>query len=236
MKRLNHKGWRLLYDSNVDERQASLLFEAVQSSDYQKIDSLKENHRSHVKRIKISSYDLVLKVPTEKNKRPWIRFVSLFRQGEAFKNVMAMNTLLKSGILTTRPLLAAEYRNKGMVTDSWLLYEYLDAKSCLDRPETFPDVVNTLARVHSNNLLHGDSQIRNFLSSNSNIYVIDANPQRPLFAPFSKAFEWAYLCRSQPKIEAYYGVHGQGMWYRLAKWYDTTERKWKRWKRRKFNY
>lgn len=225
MKILNKGKWRIL--GSEEEGQAKLLhlFETILHSKYQLKRELKSNQRSWVAHIKINGQpDMVLKIPIEKNNRLWIRFLTWFRLGEAFKNFRGMKILKENNIPTTTPILAAEKRWMGMVTKSWLLYEYLDGKPCLKREGTFSAVVKTLTMLHNKDLLHGDPQIRNFMTYKNEIYVIDSNPQKATFT-FNKAFEYAYLKRSCPEIEPYFGPVKYSAWYKLAIWYDQFDRK-----------
>lgn len=219
--------WRLLCETSTTN-----LFDKVQNNDFEIIDTLKDDYRSQVYRIRLSELDLVLKIPNEKNTRKWIRFLTWFRMGEAFKNVAGMNKLTQLGIDTIQPLIAAERRSFGMVVDSWLVYEYLDGNSCLNKEEHYPKVVEKLKAMHQKNILHGDAQIRNFMYANDTVYVIDSNPKSAGIFGFSKAYEFAYLRKSAPGIEAHFGNINESKMYRFAFSYDIYDRKLARWRKR----
>jgi len=233
MRIIHYKDWRLLISDNLSDDEARSLFDTISDKTYNVKETLKQNQRSNVFRIIHEGQSLVLKVPVEKNKGKWIRFLTWFRQGEAFKNLMGMEKLWSKGIKTTQHVLAAEKRKNGMVVDSWLTYEYLDGESCLEQPQLFPQVVSTLTSMHNNNLLHGDPQVRNFIAADSDIYIIDSNPKSASNS-FSRAYEWAYLRRSSPDIENHFGEIQNWWLYKFARWYDITERKLKRFKRKLF--
>jgi len=234
MRTLPYRGWKLLISDAISDKQAKNFFDAVEAKEYKKKDKLKRHHRSKVTRIKYQGLDLVLKVPLEKNNRKWIRLLTLVRQGESFKNLVGMKKLLSNNIQTTIPYMAAEKRSNGMVVNSWLSYEYIKGKSCLNKPEYYPDVVATLKKMHNHKLLHGDPQIRNFLATESGVSVIDSNPSRAEW-PFDRAFEWAYLLRSCPEIEKHFEKINDWWLFKLARWYDLSERKFKRFKRTLIN-
>lgn len=208
------------------------LFEAVARENYTLKNPLKQHHRSLVYHIEVNGKDYVLKIPLEKNKRWWIRFTTLFRDGEAFKSIKGMLKYEELGLHTTKPVLAAEKRESGMVTDSWLLYEYLDGEPCLDHEEYYPLVIDELKLIHQRGYLHGDPQIRNFLYKEGKIFVIDSNPKRIGLTGFSRAYEFAYLRKSAPGIEKYFGEINNWWLYRLAFWYDIYERKFVRTRRK----
>lgn len=224
MKKVKHKTWQLLLPPKTDEYEGKELFNKVNIGDYQVTEVLKDTFRSQVKRIVIDGKDLVLKIPNEKNTRNWIRFLTWFRVGEAFKNIKGMQLLREKDILTTEPILAAEKRNAGMVVDSWLLYEYLEGNACVDIPASHAGVVKVLAKIHRENLLHGDPQIRNFIKKGEKIYTIDSNPKTPGFTGFDKGYEWAYLRKSYPGIEKFFGQILNTFWYKFAYKFDLYDR------------
>lgn len=224
MRILQHNEWRLLMHDNLSHERANTLYNKITAKDYNVRQELKDNHRSSVLRIELEGLDLVLKVPKEKNNRLWIRLLTWIRQGEAFKNLLGMKKLWDNGIKTTKPILAAEKRKNGMIVDSWLVYEYLSGQNCLDQTAHFPQVVSTLKKMHKSNLLHGDSQIRNFIYHKKEIYVIDSNP-KSAWSAFERAYEWAYLRKSAPGIEQFFGEINNWWLYKLAYWYDIYDRK-----------
>lgn len=227
---------RHVYDSNqwriLSSSESVSLFEIITQKKYALINPLKQHHRSLVYHIEANGKAYVLKIPLEKNKRWWIRFTTLFRDGEAFKNIKGMLKYEELGLHTTKPVMAAEKRVSGMVTDSWLLYEYLDGKPCLDHEEYYPLVIDELKLIHKQGYLHGDPQIRNFLFKEGKIYVIDSNPKPVGLTGFSRAYEFAYLRKSAPGIEKYFGKINDWWLYRLAFKYDIYERKFVRTRRR----
>ena len=214
----------ILADKTLDEDFVLDVVEKIECGDYELLEVLKDDTRSKVLRIRFNRSIFVLKFPVEKNQRPWIRLLTLVRQGEAFKNLLGMQLLISKGIKTTVPYLACEYRKSGMVYDSWLLYYYLEGKVCLDRPETYKTVAQLLKEMHKKNILHGDPQIRNFVTSSDELHVIDANPKysRSLYA---KAYEFAYLRKSQPEIEAFFGSMATSLFYKAAVRLDRLDRK-----------
>ncbi|TRX53717.1 hypothetical protein FNH22_20395 [Fulvivirga sp. M361] len=213
----NHK--KILAGPAVTEQVARDLVKRIEGKDFTVTEILKDTSRSTVYRIAVGKMDLIYKIPHEKNSRHWIRFLTLFRSGEAFKNIQGMVLLEKEGFQSIKPILACEYRKKGMVMDSWLLYEYLPGSSCLGHEETYPDVVKLLSDLHQSNLLHGDPQIRNFLVKGDQLYIIDASPKRS-GSKFKKRYEFAYLRKSAPDIEKYFGDYINSFYYRIAIKYD----------------
>ncbi|QSE97817.1 lipopolysaccharide core heptose(II) kinase RfaY [Fulvivirga lutea] len=225
LNRLKYKNWTLISAPDVGVEDAKELFHTVQDSKFETCEVLKDNQRSEVKRIKVSDNDFVLKIPKEKNSRFWIRFLTLFRKGEAQKNLKSMMILKNIGVKTTNPILAAEKRSFGMVVDSWLLYQFVDGRSCLNQPETYKKVIDTLESIHQYGFIHGDPQIRNFIQKDSDIYVIDANPQKAGMTGFDFGYEWAYLRKSDKGIQPILDDLIDSKWYKFAIWYDKVDRK-----------
>jgi hypothetical protein len=220
MINIQYQNWDLLLSSHIEPLKAKALYDMVTNNEYKVVNVLKDNDRSIVKRIEIDGLDLVLKIPLDKNRRPWIRFLTWFRLGEAFRNLTGMQLLDDLDILSTKPILAAQYKTFGMVTNAWLLYQYIDGKRCFEQPDSYQGVVQTLQKMHSKNILHGDPQMRNFIKSGHDIYVIDSNPSKVTFIGFDFAYEWAYLRKSDPYIEPYIKMHMATRWYKFAAWYD----------------
>ncbi len=228
---IKDKKRRILIASDLDRHQALKVVEKVEKGTFDIISTLKDHHRSMVHRVNLDGQDLVYKIPSEKNTRRWIRFLTLFRKGEAFKNILGMQLLLQKGFRTTIPILACEYRKWGMVVDSWLLYAFLDGEQCLEKEETYPGVVQLLYRLHNSGLLHGDPQIRNFILKNNDLYIIDANPKTSR-SSFERAYEFAYLRKSAPGIEEHFGDMRHRLWYKYAIQHDRFDRKLARFRRR----
>ncbi|MEQ8924190.1 MAG: lipopolysaccharide core heptose(II) kinase RfaY [Fulvivirga sp.] len=225
LSKIEHKNWIVYYSPELSGEEAKELFERISNQQFEIVTVLKDNQRSIVKRINVNSRDLVLKVPKEKNSRFWIRFLTLFRSGEARKNLESMVVLENIGVKTTAPVLAAEVRQAGMVVNSWLLYEYLEGHSCLNQPRNYEKVINTLNTIHQHGFIHGDPQIRNFIQKGSDVYVIDANPKKASATGFDYGYEWAYLRKSDAGIQPLLDEKIRTKWYKFAIWYDKVDRK-----------
>ena len=222
-KILKYRDWNLLDTNYFPDATVKELFDTLLSGEYEGGEYLKKHHRSIVRRFTFKGKELVVKIPLEKNQRLWIRFTTLFRSGEAFRNVKGMDMLSRRNIPSTVPVMAAESRRFGMVTDSWVVYEYLEGTRCFGKEEYFPEVVDCLRNMHSKNLLHGDSQLQNFLYDGNKVCVIDASPKFSR-STFSQSYEFAYLRKSWPAIESYFGPLAQSFPYRLAKKYLFFQR------------
>lgn len=231
-KTFKYRQWRLLPATNTTPDDAREVFDVIMSGEYQTVRTLKDHHRSQVITIDYKGKEWVVKTPLEKNKRPWIRFTTLFRQGEAFRNLIGMELLALRNIPSTRPVMAAECRRFGMVTDAWVIYEFLDGIPCAGKLMLYPEVVKSLADIHARGLLHGDSQIQNFLYHKDTIYIIDANPKKIGIIGFKPAYEYAYLLKSAPGIDQFFGPILHSARYQFMKEYLHFNRRLARFRRR----
>jgi heptose II phosphotransferase len=231
-KGFTYKGWNVLAATGKSSDEVKNIFDFIRDGEYSAGQVLKDHHRSSVHRFSYKGKELVVKIPLEKNRRPWIRFTTLFRQGEAFRNLKGMELLASQNIPSTIPVMAAECRRFGMVTDSFIIYHFLEGSPCTGRKEYYPKVVDVLKTMHQKNILHGDSQIQNFLCSNQQIFVIDSNPSSAGLTHFDKAYEFAYLLKSAPGIDQYFGDILQSSWYKFASGYLRFDRRLAKFRRR----
>ena len=230
MQVFHHKGWELL--SFIEKSKGLELFQLIDEKRYRVNSILKSDQRSEVVTIKFYNETLVLKIPKQKNLNRWIRFTTLYRQGESFRCFCSLKNLMQLSLPTAKPILAAERRISGMVTNSWFIYRYIPGENCLDKKDFYPGVIQALKQLHEKNLLHGDPQIRNFiLSEDLVVHMIDAKLKSPSFSFFSYKHEWAYLAKSAPGIEEFYCNINTPI-YQLAKAVDRMFRRFVRMKRK----
>jgi len=219
-----YKGWNILY--NGDSVLLELFDQVVdRKNDLRHFHEIKNNRRSLVYRLEFNGLSAILKNPREKNRKKWIRFTTLYRQGEAFRALLNLASLSKSGIASNKPLLAAEKRRFGMVVDSWILYTYENGRAC--RETDYPAVVETLEEMHTKSRLHGDPQIDNFLIQGNRVITIDSNPKTPLFASIAKYREFFHLQKSAPGIEKHFSLDTNTAAYAAAAVWSKIYWKWR---------
>ena len=66
----------------------------IKGRDYTVLRTLKDDSRSLVEVIRINGKRYVLKVPKEKNRRKWQRFLSIFRGGESMRECKQLEKLM----------------------------------------------------------------------------------------------------------------------------------------------
>lgn len=200
-----------------DELSSTKFFNPIEEKRIKVLKTLKSDHRSTVKLIELNGKSYIYKIPTEKNTRKWQRFLSIFRGGEAQREFLCLENILKNGIDTAKPYFACETKKLGMVVDSYLVMEYIDGREgSIDNIEIICD---TLEKIHSKGYIHGDSQLSNFIISNGFCYIIDAKFKKSILGKFAQAYEFIYLETScGQSIKRYYKKHG--LYHVIAKIFD----------------
>lgn len=151
------------------------LLEFIEPS-FRPVKVLKDDRRSFVFVAQIDGVRYVVKNPRDKNRRLWIKFLTLFRQSEAVMALKSMETLLGLGISTTKPIASIEKYSFGMVVEGWMVYEYLEAKPI--NTSDIPKSYDLLCSLHEVGFLHGNPQEQNFLQIDDKIVTIDAKLSR----------------------------------------------------------
>ena len=162
---------KITYFSTPHPIKKEKLLEYIDSS-FQPIKVLKNDKRSLVFMVEAGGVKYVVKNPRDKNRRLWIRFLTLFRKSEAAMALTSMEILLSLGIPTTKPIALFEKNRFGMVVEGWMVYEYFEAS-----PIETSDIKKSyelLCNLHQSGFLHGNPQEQNFLRFNDAIATIDA--------------------------------------------------------------
>ncbi len=191
---------------------------------------LRDDRHSFVGLLPLAGLTLVVKQQRSKDGRPWIRLTTLLRQGHAFRALRTLHPLREAGIAMPRPLLALEQRSRGMVRESWFVYEYVPGTTCGE--DAYGLIVQALQRLHALGWLHGDPHWRNFLTDGNSVYLLDANPVRKRCGLISECYDFILLSNSRPGFAAHLpATPGQAAW-RIARAYDTGIHAWRGFKAR----
>jgi heptose II phosphotransferase len=228
MIQTTYKGWNVLCCGNNIDRH--LIDCVIHQSGLDIIECLKSNQRSLVQLISYNDNRWVLKTPREKNRRKWIRFTTWLRKGEAFRTLLNLERLKRIGIQSNRPVLAVEKRRFGMVVDSRMVYTFCEGTPCNEAH--YELVVKALSKMHAQNTLHGDPQIRNFIFNGEEILTIDSNPKRTWLGKISTCYELLYLEKSAPGISKYFEIRTRSFPFQIAKTYIDLYWWWRGFKKR----
>lgn len=174
-----------------NEKDTTDFYTRIRGKDFSVMRTLKDDQRSLVQLIRINGKRYIYKVPREKNRRKWQRFISLFRGGESMRECCQLEKLMLNGFSAPKPYLAAEKKVFGMTVDSFSVSEYIESRE--GKAEDLDIVCKTLKNIHGKGFLHGDSQIQNFLVSDGRIYLIDCKLSKNIYGKFGEAYEYIYL-------------------------------------------
>lgn len=156
--------------------------------------TLKDNHRSTVKQGVLFHRQVVAKRPTDKNRRLWARFTSLFVVGEATATIANLERLEQAGVPSVAPLFALEKRVCGFLVDSWLCYDYRAGVPC-----TAADIdliIQFLHQMHAAGFKHGDPTWNNFLQDDAgNMFTIDTKA-KPCTSHYDITTDFELLVRA----------------------------------------
>ena len=188
--------------------------------------TLKDNHRSTVKRGTLFGLDVVVKRPKDKNRRTWARLWSLVLPGEAAATIENLHKLRNAGIESVKPLLALERRVNGMVVDSWLCYQYRAGEPCDD--ECLDEIITLLQRMHKAGFRHDDPTSNNFLrADDGKLFTIDTKA-KPCRGKFHAAIDFALLQRDRglhnTAVHQLGNLQAASPGYQLARFYMAVKR------------
>lgn len=207
--RKKYRNWYYLSKKGIDIQ----FIDDILDENYENVKMLKDDNRSLVKIIRIDNKEYVLKVPREKNRRKWQRFINIFRGSDGLRSFLMMEKLEKIGIESTKGILALERRTP-LVVDSILIMEVLEGREVEEND--FLKVISSLNQIHSKGYLHGDSQIQNFLVKDEKIYSIDLRLQRNIYGSVGKMYEFVYLRESKKDLDKYYDEIRNTISFKLA--------------------
>ena len=171
--------------------------------------------RSQVRLLDTPSGKLLVKQPIDKDRRLWIRFLTLFRDSEAMASLRSMQILQAHGIGTNTPLLCVEEIRFGMTVRSWMLYTYLAGEPVTQQDSAA--IFELVKRIHAIGYLHGDTQLRNFLKRDGEILTIDCKLKPRLWGRISEQLEFIRIARANPYAQPLLQSHLVS--YRIAMYF-----------------
>ena len=134
--------------------------------------TLKDDRRSLVKQGSLLGKTVIAKQPRDKLRKKWSRLLSLVASAESKKTFTSLIEFKRKGINSVEPLFVLEKRKLGMVTDSWLVYEFREGQPC--QADCLPEIVEVLNDIHSKGYRHDDPNLGNFMrADDGSIFLID---------------------------------------------------------------
>ncbi len=215
---------------------AARVFQAVVAGDFAEKTVFKSDGRTYSALIEIGSKACVLKIPHDRNRRLSQRMLSFFRPSMAVRQMESMVQLRQLGFRAPEPLCAGERRLMGVLTDSFLLYEYAEGRKATrdDAALLTPE----LLRLHEMGFMRNDPHAKNYLIDDEGVVFIDATLRRPRwFRTLSLRRELVRFTDSSPMAVAYIPDRITGSpAYRIARastgitqWWKHTRRNLRLW-------
>ncbi|WP_404368172.1 lipopolysaccharide core heptose(II) kinase RfaY [Marinobacter sp.] len=205
--------------SDEDQSLARQLVDAVLDERIERVRVFRDNRRTLSARVAFEGRSLMLKVPRARNLRRWERFLTRFRHGEGVRIFQNLRLLKSLGLNAPAPVLAAEKRENGVVTGSFVLYHFAEGAPAGE--EDAGRVLEALLRLHSLGYIRTDPQPANFLMSEKGVVFIDFRLKRPgLLGRFRRNLELAKFLRGFPAAERHLQASDTGLSLKLARLVD----------------
>ena len=205
--------------SDEDQSFCRQLVDAVLDERIERVRVFRDNRRTLSTRVGFQGQSLMLKVPRARNARKWERFLTRFRHGEGVRTFENLRLLRSLGLNAPAPVLAAEKRESGVVTDSFVLYHF--AEGAPAGAEDAGQVLEALLQLHSRGYVRTDPQPANFLISEAGVVFIDFRLKRPgLMGRFRCNLELAKFLRGFPAAEEHLKESDGGFRLTLARLVD----------------
>jgi len=219
----------IAHDSRPDAQQ---LAESIVEKHYHAIRVFKDDSQTYSAQISIDGNRFILKIPRNRNNRPWERFLTLFRSSEAVRHYHSMGKLIQLGFQAPEPVLAAEKRVNGVVTDAFLLYCFAEGRNAGEAD--IPQVTSELIRLHETGYMRRDAHLKNYLMQDGEVVFIDFRLTRPrLFRQIRLQRELVIFLVTTPQALAHVPVEIQeSLSFRIARRLHTLFAALKRSRRR----
>jgi len=230
MKNKKINNYNLYYDKEIYLK----YFQDVIDNKFETLKILKDTSRSLVKFIKFKDgFTCLYKEPREKNKRKWQKFIGIFRGSEAKRNFKSLEKIENMRIKTSSPYLAIEIKKGIIIQNSFILMEYIDGKIASEAEYNL--IINKLKEIHKLGILHGDSQIANFLVKDKDVYVIDSSAKNNYFGSLNSDKELIELEVDLNNSENYLLEDRKRFTYKINKTIYILQRAFRRWKTKRRN-
>ncbi len=192
------RGWRVLAECGPE--QAEQLLAGITSAGLQLDEVYKDERKGLVAVFTDPGLGkLVLKIPRARNRRGWERFLTLFRDGEAFRRFRDLRRMRALGFNCARPVLAAEKRVRGMVVDGFYVYRYISGRLADNRDYRL--IVPELLRLHHRGYIRRDPKSDNYIiADGGRVFFIDFKLKKPrIFNRVRCVTEYRRFLRSCPE-------------------------------------
>lgn len=202
-------GWRIYYPNGTAISPAQL----IQLINLEPEKTLRNHHRSLVKKVKRRQCEYVVKQPLNKDNSPWMRFTTLYRDSEVLRDLKSMQLLAALGIESVSPVAALEKRRLAMVYESRLIYQFRPGHPV--SPQNYDKVIAIMDKLHQHGYIHDDPHAKNFLDDNGTVFAIDCKPRRNYLGRLRIIHNYLLLQKRSPEPEILKQLilkNGQASW------------------------
>lgn len=190
-------------ESTRSEVQSRDLVNRVFQKNLPNYHAYRDNRRTLSARFEINEDRFILKISRGRNRRLWERVLSFFRGSDVARIYQGMLALEKMKIPGTRPVLMAQKIVAGMTIDSFLIYEYLEGRTCTEDDSEL--IAKIILNLHELGYMRRDIHLLNFLmTSNGQIGLIDFRLSKPrMLKKIQFDFELIQMLKSIPSTREY---------------------------------
>ena len=219
--------------SRVDQALAQSIVDSVLDNSVERKQVFRDDSRTLSARIRIDSMDddLLLKIPRNRNRRRWERVLTFFRGSDVSRSLNHLDRMRDLGFAVPEPVLACEYRQAGMVVDSFLVYRYVEARKATGADAGL--IISGLTRLERLGYVRTDAQLANFLiRGNEPVFIDFQLKSAGLLAPLAGARQLSRLIRSCPSAADFLPLETRNsFWLAMARFIEEFQLSLKRFKR-----
>ena len=108
----SHQGYEFI--CTLPKEQAQALLDVILQKTYSTHKVYNDDKSCFVANIDTDGHsNIILKIPRERNNRPWERFLTLFRPNEAFRTFFSMMVVQSIGLKCSQPLISVHKKKGG---------------------------------------------------------------------------------------------------------------------------
>lgn len=155
---------------------------------YQIVKIYKDTVRNYVAKISLKNEEYVLKSPKAENVIPQRKILSAFKLGEALTTLKNVKEAEEKEITEFVKIYAAIVKRNILIQESYILMENIEGE-ILRTEEDIDKVLEIIAKLHKNNIYHGDLNTSNFIKNNNEIKIIDSQAKQEKYLNFKKWYD-----------------------------------------------
>lgn len=183
LKKEEYQGYKIyFYEDKFNEISKKIL-----NKEFKELVRLKDTKRNFVSVIEIDNKKYVYKEPRNEYRIPQRKLMTLFKKGEVLTTLVNVSNLIDMGFDEfIKPLAVVVFRDKGMISFSFLLMEYCEGKEDRNYLEA---IIETMKKIHKAGYYHGDFNPGNFLIENGKVRILDTQCKKMFFGNYRAHYD-----------------------------------------------